>query len=368
MVSGGYRDYGEAISAAIHNLLLMEQEVDKTGSILIGGEKRTSGLKIARPAQHNGEKKTQEQKKPSRTHAARADVAAQPTVPDIFRREGLPADPPATLADLPPDTSLQGQVISLDRWVLGQFNRLLPAKANARAIVHLFLDSLCGLDVAEAARTISNQAAALGEYLRWLDTQSGASRDQALATAFPATGDEGENSRARYGNQFVAYKNSKGELSGQMVDFKLVRMVQHGRERRIVPTRVAWGLALLRNPVLDQLPDNNVEKFTLEERAFILNHILQSVPAEAFAYRVLLKAVQEGQNTPQKLDALLQNEELWWRKREPGVTLSFLCSQRSGAISRMTDLGLVQRRWEGVRVYYSVTDEGLSFLQQCPRT
>ena len=51
--------------------------------------------------------------------------------------------------------------------------------------------------------------------------------------------------------------------------------------------------------------------------------------------------------------------------RASDLSQSFLASQRSGAVSRMSDLGLIERRREGVRVFYAVTDDGRAFLREC---
>jgi hypothetical protein len=284
-------------------------------------------------------------------------------VPALFRIEGFPQEPPAGLAELPGDMWAPGQVIPLDRWVLGQFNRLLPAKANVRALMHLFFEQEKGLPIEPTAERIAIDAAALGEYLTALDEARKTSRDDALATAFPTMAEGGDKARSRYANQFVVYQNSRGELSGLMVDLKLINVVYQRKERLIVPTKVAWKLARLPNPVLDGPADGPTEKFSPEERSLLLQHILESVPVEAFAYRVILEAVSHGSNSPDTIDAALRVYVT--EDRAEKLSPSFLASQRSGAVSRMSDLGLIERRRDGVRVYYGVTDDGLAFLNQC---
>jgi hypothetical protein len=51
--------------------------------------------------------------------------------------------------------------------------------------------------------------------------------------------------------------------------------------------------------------------------------------------------------------------------RAGDLSQSFLASQRSGAVSRMSDLGLIERRREGVRVFYAATEDGVVFLERC---
>jgi hypothetical protein len=372
LASGSYRDYADAISAAVRTLLVMEQEVAENGAIVIGGTAAVPNAGAATPdrpvSDANGLEKAS--RKPGRNGSPKKlkpaqlapPIAESPCVPQLFLLEGFPHKEPAGLAELPPDLWSDGQTIPLDRWVLGQYNRLLPAKVNARALVRLFLDSPKGLEIAGSAATVAVQAAVLGDYLRAVDAKHEIARDDALATAFPSAEEGADKGRNRYANQFVVYQNSRGELSGLMVDLKLINVVQVRRERRIVPTRVAWELASLPNPLLDAVPDEPPDKFNAKEREFLTDHILRSVPVETFAYRVILEAVSNGHTSPEQIDAAMKS--YLDGDRADTLSQSFLASQRSGAVSRMSDLGLIQRRRDGVRVNYTATEDGLAFLKQ----
>jgi hypothetical protein len=368
--TGAYKSYDEAIAAAVRNQVLMEQEVGEKGAIVIGAAAAAPSppatydpsngqleLKLAAKRTGNG---VPGKKVPATLRCAEP-LALE--IPALFRLEGFPQDAPQGLADLPPDMWSDGQKIPLDRWVLGQFNRLLPAKVNARALIRLFLDSPKGLDIAEAATTVAAQAAVLGDYLRHIDARHDVSRDDLVSTAFPTSGEDSEKSRTRYANQFVVYQNTKGELSGLMIDLKLINVLLHRKERRVVPTRVAWEFAAMRNPLLDGAEQGPPEKFTPPERSFLLGHIVRSVPVEAFAYGVILEAVQRGQTSPEQIDAAMKT--YLDEDRVGDLSQSFLASQRSGAVSRMSDLGLIERRREGVRVFYAATEDGLAFLREC---
>ena len=90
-----------------------------------------------------------------------------------------------------------------------------------------------------------------------------------------------------------------------MVDLKLINVILQRKERLIVPTYMAWEFARLQNPVLDG-QGGQTEKFSAEERSLLLQHIASSVPVESFAYRAILEAVREGNNSPDKIDAALR--------------------------------------------------------------
>jgi hypothetical protein len=379
--SGAYQDYGGAIEAAVRNLVLMEKEVTEKGAIIIGDSGDLPPPPSPPPMapdvhQLNGTVKerlvagrvkgesTQWNLQPREAKVVeRPQSPLEPAgVPPLFQLDGFPSEPPAGLADLPADMWSNRTAVPLDRWMLGQYNRLLPAKVNSRALIRLFLDNPKSLEIEAAASAIAAEAAQLGDWLRMADAKLGLARDDALATAFPTAEEGAEKGRSRYANQFVVYQNGKGELSGLMMDLKLINVQLVRKERRIVPTRVAWEFAAMRNPILDRDKESAFEKFSPEERAFLIAHIKQSVPVEEFAYRAILGAVQQGHTSPDQIDTALRVHLDEGRANR--LSPSFLASQRSGAISRMSDLDLIERRREGVRVNYAATAAGMAFLVQ----
>lgn len=397
LATGCYRDYGEVIAAAIRNQVLMESEIASKGAIVFGDIAKAvpstlvpsanvpppeppsvpPALKAASQAaparsEREAPRRTSTGSSPpakalvrgsAKVRPARENADSGTVVPSLFRLNGFaPGPPPAGLADLPPDMWLPGQPVPLDRWMLGQQNRLLPAKANIRAIFHLFIENKKGLPISETANRIATSALALGDYLAALDAVRTAGRDDALATAFPTTGEGADKGCVRYANQFVVYQNSRGELSGLMVDLKLINVVRRRKERLIVPTQVAWEFATLANSVLDRHGEGAAERFSAEERALLIRHIAASVPVEAFAYRAILQAVRDGDDTPDTMDGALKKAYVA-EDRAEALSQSFLASQRSGAVSRMSDLGLIERQRTGVRVSYAMTDAGLAFLK-----
>ena len=51
-------------------------------------------------------------------------------------------------------------------------------------------------------------------------------------------------------------------------------------------------------------------------------------------------------------------------RQEKPFTRAFLTTQRAGVISRMSDLGLVQRLREGIKVKYVLSARGSEFLSR----
>src|SRR5436853_1441001 len=130
--------------------------------------------------------------------------------------------------------------IPLERWLFGQYNRLLPAKISLRALAGIAMEGRDELQLNSAAPRIAEVATRLGDYLRALDRRFGTHRDDALATAFPESGLEGQKGRVRYQNQFVGH-TVKGEQGGLLVGLKLAIIQVHRNKPYILPTLAGWG-------------------------------------------------------------------------------------------------------------------------------
>lgn len=220
------------------------------------------------------------------------------------------------------------------------------------------LNDPVGISLQDASRRLAREATALGDYLAVLDRDQGHTRDQKLATAFPTTGTNTAKSQSRFANQFVAARGKMG-LTGLPVDLLLITQSSHSKDELRL-TEAGWAFALMKNPILDLDIDKASARFTDEETEFLLSHVANSVPTEDFPYRAILEAVLSGTNTPGGIDSALRD---YIPDHESGrLTTGFLASQRSGAISRMTDLGLVRRQRLGVRVIYEATDAGHRYL------
>jgi len=163
-------------------------------------------------------------------------------VPELFLLAGL-SDLHPQVASLPADVWVEGQEIPLDRWLFGQYNKLLPAKASCRALAHLLKSAPSGVPLSQATSRISDAAISLGEFLENHDQQQKVDRDDALAIAFPTPGEAADKGRQRYANQFVASVNSNGQLSGLPFDLKLINYVRQ-RDPKLQLTEVGWEFTL----------------------------------------------------------------------------------------------------------------------------
>jgi hypothetical protein len=359
VAAGGYVDYSQAINVALSNLGVLRQEMSSGAEVVVGehdqrgnagtAERQTSfrrTLEHARPAQRG-----------RRSLDAHASRAQEPEIPALFR---LPHPVPAErTAPLPDDVFFVGQGVPVERWVFGQYNRLLPVKASCRALLNLSATYADGFDIGKVSSEIAQEAVSLAEYLSHHDTTNRSVRDDAISIGFPLRTENVDRSRLRYANQFVAMVNKQRRVSGLLIDLKLINQTPD-RVPRIALTKTGWEFAALPNPILDGGHFEVGRKFSEPERELLLQHIEQSVPVEDFAYRSILRAIKAGHATPETIDEALQADLASDRRQAFGK--QFLASQRSGAISRMSDLELVSRVRDGVRVSYAITDRGTAYL------
>lgn len=330
-----YRDYSQAIAVAVANQVLLHQRMHGHGHSLLVDDRHIltcePGAGLAR------------------------------TLPTVFQLPHSNSDP--NLAPIPKDVFPLGAQVPVDRWIFGQHNKLLPVKASCRYLANVSDDGQ-GVPLAKAASEIPEYASELGDFLQAVDEKHGVTRDEMLAAAFPVKSrDKDGKARLRFANQFVASMNKQGDLSGLSSDLKLLNL-SAGKQPRLLLTEAGWRFAAAENPVLDRGVDH-APRFSEQEIDLLMDHIRVHVPAEDSAFRTITKGLLDGADTPEKLDAYLK-QFVSQRANKP-FTDAFLITQRSGAISRMADLCLLEKEKQGVKVKYRPTHRAVNYLAKSER-
>jgi len=363
MEMGQYTDYSDAISSMIQNQLLLQTQVSQNGSVVIESgnvrKARKSMSNTAKDIQVRMEKNVSERNIQTGAEHTRAKPN-EILIPQLFNQEGI-VERPSSFAPLPSDRWSGEGTVYIDKWIFGQYNRLLPVKASCRVLAHLLKSTLGGLAIEETTLLVAKEALKLSESLMQLDVRYGIPRDDSFSTAFPHPEKNPQKGCLRFANQFVAGVTKEGQLWGLLFELKLINAVQ-GKITHFTLTEPGWEFALLCNPVFDRNKEMPQGKFSDEEIGFLIKHIKTHVPVEDFAYRTILAAIIKGANTPQTLDEHLS--KFIQEDAKNSVSKSFASTQRSGAISRMADLGLVSRKREGARVTYVMTERGVVYLQK----
>jgi hypothetical protein len=172
-------------------------------------------------------------------------------------------------------------------------------------------------------------------------------REDQLATSLPRI--DNPKSTERFLTQFVARQTDAGEIHpAGIVQFALTSI----KNGQLVLSNEGQELSRLQNPLIDTDSDDVEDALTAEERGLFLHQIKNYMPGEATHLHAVLQAVSGGATSPPQLTDALRTG---FTAR---VTDAAFRSHLSGVIARAVDLRLLQRRWEGRHVFYSVTETG----------
>ncbi|HXQ34445.1 MAG TPA: hypothetical protein VN843_10560 [Anaerolineales bacterium] len=341
--AGTYSEYSEVIAAAVHNLSVLETAGAGSRSLIIN-DNFTAGPDFRSPvdaSQHNSPPND-------------AFTQHGTDLPNIFRSTSLSPNPALEFAPILREAEHTGDA-PVDRWIFGQFSKFLPAKAACRALANLASETPAGFDLDKTSMRIAASAVRFGEYLAEIDRRHELARDEALAVGFPSNGENSDRSRLRFATQFVGTLTN-GRPGGMLWE---LRLAGPGSTGKFNLTESGWRFATFHNPALDE---GRGERLTREEIEYLLSHIRQHVPIEHSAYLLILNGVAAGADTPEKLDQLCKQHVSADRKDD--LSDAFITTQRTGAVSRLNELGLIGRRRERNRVTYFVTNYGNEYLHR----
>ncbi|MBN1639106.1 MAG: hypothetical protein JW866_09070 [Ignavibacteriales bacterium] len=234
-------------------------------------------------------------------------------------------------------------------WLFGQVNRILPIKFGLRNLISY--QEECGgeIDLDWFLEKAADQARKFGKILEDQDNNNNVRRDERVSVGFPL-GKE-EKSLSRYKSHFLGYMQSTtGQSVGALPELGFAVINQdNNNETKIGITDGGLKFGLLKNPVLDGF--YNKVTITKEESLFYIQHILKQAPGEVKALGIIVGMISNNINRPKQM-----NIEIL--KLFPKWTTALCVTNRSGAIGRATDLGLVNRNRDGIEVFYELSDLG----------
>ena len=250
--------------------------------------------------------------------------------------------------------TLTSSIKSYD-WLFGQVNRVLPIKFGLRILISYLEEYGSELDLDWFLEKAADQAREFGIILKKREDEKNLLRYEKISIGFPI-GNE-EKSLNRYKSHFLGYKQLKTDHSvGALPElgFAVISQGNNG-ENKISITDGGLQFGLLENPVID---GNYLEKsISNEESSFYLQHILKHAPGEVKALGMIISMIYENLNQPNKM-----NDEI--AKRYPKWSKAKCVTNRSGAIGRAVDLGLVQRNRKGNEVTYQLSYIGNSIYEK----
>ncbi|MFQ6061757.1 MAG: hypothetical protein ACE5J9_01070 [Methanosarcinales archaeon] len=243
-----------------------------------------------------------------------------------------------------------------DLWLWGQINRIFSIKLGLRILGNMQQENGDFILLRDFLKKAGEIARGFGWQLERIDNQLKRKRDERVSTALPI-GENEEKAVLRYITHFLANKRTDNLLDGAMARLKFVN-IQKLDERGDLIGLTDEGLEFtkLKNPILDE---NLYSKKTLSEGEmdFYLRHIINNVPEELNPFSHILEIIKNGANSVTEIDKEIKKIKQKW-------TDIVITTQRSGALGRMNELGLLDKEKKGIKVIYKVSDKGENFLNK----
>ena len=237
----------------------------------------------------------------------------------------------------------------------GQYNRFFPVKIVTRVAAKFAREySSDYVSLGELQEESAQFARELGKVIERKDKQLGRKRGTIISAGLPI-GREQDKAKSRFKNQFVGYL-AGNRIEGAAPTLKFLDMMKDEKNSVLAGiTEFGLRFASLSNPVID-LQDYSAALST-EEVEFLLDHIASEVLGEAKLIRLILAGVKEGVATPEELNDRVKAYNPDWKRSE-------VVMMRAGVVSRISELGLLERRKDGVKVTYLLTDLGKKYLEK----
>ena len=139
----------------------------------------------------------------------------------------------------------------------------------------------------------------------------------------------------------------RGDLPGGRLPVPVARF----DDSAITLTDQGLAFSLLENPILDKRDKKAMSPLAEEESSFLVEQILEWVPAERDDMLVVLNAVGGGSKTPSELTGAIRGcfPQEW--------SDSVFQTHTSGLVARLGELRLLKRVWHGRNVNYELGDE-----------
>jgi len=246
-------------------------------------------------------------------------------------------------------------------YLWGQYNRVFPVKIVTRVAANLARIKGDGyFPLGELHEKSAQIAGELGKAIEKADKSMGRKRGTIISAGLPI-GRREDKAKLRFKNQFVGYLASN-KTDGNNHQFKIegaapaLKFLDIKNEKdSIVAGITDFGLKFtcLPNPIIDAQDFST--PFSSEEIDFLLDHIASQLPDEARMIQLILSCIKQGVASPEGLNMKMKSFNPKWKASEP-------TTMRAGVVSRISELGLLGREKDGVKVTYRLTELGEKYL------
>lgn len=240
-------------------------------------------------------------------------------------------------------------------WMWGQINRIFPIKLGLRILL-VYAGSDQWMDLESFKEKAADIALGYGNMLKGYEKRKDKKRDEKISAGLPTDKDK---SKMRYQSHFLAYVRKDGKLDGAMPFLRFANLQKTEKGKTLIGiTDAGLSFAKLDNSVIDH---NNFESsLDSKEIDFYLDHISKDVKGEFCAMKWLLDKLVDGITDREEINGELKKEfgEVW--KTSDAV----INTQRAGLMARMFELGLIEKKKDGVAVTYKISTDGRNFLNK----
>lgn len=238
----------------------------------------------------------------------------------------------------------------------GLYNRIFPVKITLRVLSQLLTkEGSQSVDLKVLREEASLQAKLVAKRLGAGSRRTRYASGERLFTGLPFK--NSWKASERFKNMFVGTITKSGKAEGFPVLLRFI-VIRRAEGRALVSlTEAGYSFARLENPVLDDASGNTPSStLSMAEADFYMSHIEDAVPREWDLCKKVIENIAEGVNTAKSVDDIVKRRV---HEIQPGL----VPATRSGVISRLSELGLVQRRQDGFNVIYKLTPHGEAFLK-----
>jgi Arc/MetJ-type ribon-helix-helix transcriptional regulator len=311
---GRYESISQFANAAFQNQLLLEESPRETLDNL-----------IETPISES---------KPSKTETPLSTLAIN------FKAESIKTVSPPDDAKIPNDC------------LWGQYNRIFPVKITLRVLANILRDNET-IELGFLHSQAVKAAREVGLILRKEDKKSKRKYGDMLSSALP-TGRNVTKTEKRFMNHFVGYYTRAGRIEGAPGALKFLNISENEEYKPVVGiTQTGLHFAALSNPVLDEADFRT--SLSKDESLFYVKTVFQNLDREKELNRSILEKIEKGGSSPSDLNQGINHLSRGWSQ-------AMVNTIRAGAISRLNELGLINRLRNGVNVTYSLTKFGKEIL------
>lgn len=243
-----------------------------------------------------------------------------------------------------------------DCWIWGQINKIFPVKLALRFLLKK-IGAGQWLELDRFKDEVADLALSYRKAIEIYEEKKNKKRDDKISAGLP-TGAE-FTSMTRYKTHFIGDMRKNGTLDGAMPLLKFANFAKNDKGTiQIGITQAGYEFARLENPVIDL--ENFDESLGQSEIDFYLNHVYKNVKGEFKAIKWLLIKLAAGVVERSVLNDELkkENAKIWY------VSDAVINTQRAGLMSRMSELGLIDKEKEGIQVKYLISERGKEFLRK----